>query len=249
MRWAVLVLIAGCAQASSREQQDAPPPPPIDAAIDAAVDATVCATQPCDIQTQCGCSATQACDIDTSDLMGNACRDFLASGVEGQTCGGPAACAQKYVCLGSGSNRSCERYCASDTDCLGPRGQCVIQITGNGQPFPGAVTCSSNCDPSTTSNPLCPATWTCDLFTATFNATAHQIADCRKAGAATQGQTCNDTGTACVAGLSCITLSGGTRQCAKICKPPSNTGCPGGTTCQSFAPAFSVGGTEYGACL
>jgi len=248
MRWAVLVLIAGCAQASPREQQDAPPVQ-IDAASDATVDAAaVCAMQPCDIQTQCGCSANQACDIDTSDLMGNACRNKLDTGIEGQTCGGPAACAKKYVCIGSGSNRSCERYCASDAECIAPRGQCVIQITGNGQPFPGATTCSSNCDPASTTNALCPSTWTCDLFTATFMGTDHQIADCRKAGAATQGQTCSAS-IACATGLSCVTLSTGGSQCAKICVPPSNTGCPGGTTCTAFSTPFTVGGTSYGACL
>ena len=246
------VALVSCASATppSVQQQDAPPP--IDAAIDAvAIDATVCATQPCDLQTQCGCSATEACDLDFSDLMGTACRPEVDTGTEATSCGGtfgsPQKCAKKYVCLGAGSDRSCKHYCAADTDCAGPRGQCVIQVTANGQPVPDGTVCSSNCDPSVASDPACPPSWTCDLFTATFLGTDHMISDCRAAGAAAQGAACSAT-VACAAGLSCIT-QGTAMKCAKLCKPPSNTGCPGGTTCMSFGTPFTVGGTEYGACL
>lgn len=249
MRWLVLVMLAACAQASSREQPMDAPPSHVDAAPpDTGIDATVCAMSPCDIPSQCGCTDTQACDIDFSDFMGNACRVKADTGVEGHTCGGlNGPCARKYVCLGSGSNRSCERYCAADSDCIGPRGQCVIQITANNQPIPGAVTCTSNCDPAAASNPLCPPSWTCDLFTATFQAVDHQIVDCRPAGAATQNQACSAT-VACAAGLTCVT-QGTAMKCAKVCTPPANTGCPGGTTCTAFGTPFTVGGTQYGACL
>ncbi len=249
---ATLSLIS-CASASPPAAQQDAPPAQVDASvIDAAnIDATACATQPCDVHTQCGCPATQACDLDFSDLMGNACRPQVDTGVEGTSCGGtfgsPQKCAKNYVCLGSGSDRSCERYCKTTADCLAPRGQCVLQITANGAPVPDAVTCTSNCDPASTTNPLCPPTWTCDLFTATYNSTPYKISDCRASGTAGQGATCSAT-IACVAGLSCIT-QGSVMKCAKICKPPSNTGCPGATTCLSFGTPFSVGGTEYGACL
>ncbi len=254
--WAAIATLSliSCASASPpAAEQDAPPQQIDAAAIDSpvSIDANLCATQPCDIQTQCGCPMTQACDLDFSDLMGTACRPQVDTGVEGTSCGGPLGspqkCAKKYVCLGSGSERSCERYCKTNADCLGPRGQCVLQITANGQPIPDAVTCTSNCDPASATNPLCPASWTCDLFTATFMATQYKIADCRPAGGAAQGATCSAT-VSCAAGLSCIT-QGTAMKCAKICKPPSNTGCPTGTTCMSFGTPFSVGGTEYGACL
>ncbi len=248
--WVALLLGFGCASASSPapDQQDGPPAH-IDAGIDAPpqIDANTCAIQPCDLQTQCGCAATQACDLDFSDLMGNACRNKIDTGVEGTACGGPAACAKKYVCLGSATNSSCERYCGSDTDCIAPRGQCVIQITANGQAIPGATTCSSNCDPASATNPLCPNTWTCDLFSATFMGTARQIVDCRKAGAAIQGQACSAT-VLCATGLTCIT-QGTAMKCAKICIPPASTGCPAATTCQAFGTPFTVGGTTYGVCL
>ncbi|MBL9016370.1 MAG: hypothetical protein JNL83_19430 [Myxococcales bacterium] len=247
--------LVACAKAEppAAREVDAPPPQ-IDApAIDSPmIDAQVCATSPCDIQTQCGCDQTMACDVDFSDLMGTACRPKTDTGVEGTNCGGtfgsPQKCAKGYICIGSGNDRSCNRYCATNADCLSPRGQCVIQITANGMAIPGATTCSSNCDPATTTNPLCPTGWSCDLFTATFMGTQHKISDCRAAGTAAQGATCSAT-VPCAAGLTCVTLSTGGTRCAKICKPPSNTGCPTGTTCGGFSTPFTIAGTEYGACL
>jgi hypothetical protein len=245
--------LISCARAEPPAQQQVDAPViAIDAAIDAReVDAQVCSTQPCDIQSQCGCDSTMACDLDFSDLMGTACRPKTDTGVEGTSCGGalgsPQKCAKKYICIGGGSDRSCERYCATTADCLGPRGQCVIQITANGMAVPGGTTCSSNCDPSAATNPLCPANWSCDLFTATFMGTAHPIVDCRVAGAAAQNAACSAS-VPCAAGLTCVT-QGTAMKCAKICKPPSSVGCPGATTCLSFGTPFTVGGTEYGACL
>ena len=257
MRTTKLAMFAGalvaCAKAEPPGAAVDAPQHQIDApAIDSSmIDAEVCATSPCDIQTQCGCDATMACDIDFSDLMGTACRPKTDTGVEGTNCGGvlgsPQKCAKKYVCIGGGGNVSCERYCATTADCISPRGQCVIQITANGMAVPGATTCSSNCDPSSATNALCPASWTCDLFTSTFNGTQYKISDCRVAGTAAQGATCSAT-VACAAGLTCVT-QGAAMKCAKICKPPSSTGCPGATTCQSFGTAFTIAGTEYGACL
>jgi hypothetical protein len=252
--WVSIAALVGCANAGPPAQEVDAPQIQIDAPdIDSPmIDAEVCATSPCDIQTQCGCDMTMACDLDFTDLMGTACRPKVDTGVEGTSCGGtfgsPNKCASKYVCIGSGSSRSCERYCATNADCISPRGQCVIQITANGMPIPDATTCSSNCDPGAASNPLCPSGWSCDLFTATFNGTPFKISDCRVAGTAGQGGTCSAT-VPCAAGLTCVSLSTGGNQCAKICKPPSNTGCPGGTTCGSFSTPFMIAGTEYGACL
>lgn len=254
--WLSLVLgvasVSACASASSSAEPQDSPPAQADAPIDTPVpDGTTCTTQPCDIQPQCGCSATQACDIDFSDFMGTACRNKADTGVEGTACTGSAPqvkCAASYVCLGTGQERQCGRYCTSDTDCLSPRGQCVFELNSGGAPIaPGATACSSNCDPAAATNPLCPANWTCDLFTATFMGNSKQIADCRIAGTAGQGATCSST-VRCAAGFTCVT-QGAMMKCAKLCKPPANTGCPGSTTCLGFTTAFTVGGTEYGACL
>lgn len=222
---------------------DAPVP------IDAAIDANTCATQPCDIPTQCGCTGGQACDINFQTLMGTACRAVTTPGMDTSTCASGTDCAASYVCVGDGTNDACEQYCTSDAQCGTPRGRCVVQLTdGNNNPIPGAVVCSSNCDPSLVSNPTtCPSGWSCDLFTATYMGAMDDIVDCRKAGTATQNAACSAT-VACAAGYSCVN-NGSSNVCARICKPPSNTGCTGGTTCLSFQTPFVVGGTEYGVCL
>ena len=126
----------------------------------------------------------------------------------------------------------------------------MIQIVDDqtpAQPIPGAVVCSSNCDPAAATNPTCPSTWTCDLFSATFNAVDHDIADCRAAGTATQGQACSAS-VACAANLTCVN-NGTSTVCGKICKRPAGTECVGGTTCFGYTTPLTIGGQEYGVCL
>ena len=244
---ATVVLIAGCARAVPISADG--PPAEVDAAIDAPeIDATTCPTAPCDLHEQCGCTAVQTCDLNFTTLMGNACRGITAMGREADTCNNVAACDRGYVCVGSGGNSTCQRYCQTDVDCDGPRGQCAIQLVGpNSTPLAGAVTCSSNCDPVAATNAACPASWTCDLFSVTYQGAAKPIADCRPAGAAGQGATCSAT-VACAAGFTCVN-TGGASVCAKICPRPANTGCPGGTTCGSFTTPLVIAAQEYGACL
>src|SRR6185503_12692406 len=112
---------------------------------------------------------------------------------------------------------------------------------GSGAPISGAVMCSSNCDPASTTNPLCPSGWTCDLFTATYMATSHNIADCRIDGSVGAGASCASA--SCQAGLTCVTYSSTSKLCRKLCNKTANTGCTTGT-CTSFTTAFTVGGTE-----
>jgi hypothetical protein len=220
----------------------------IDSAV-VAPDANNCPVQPCTIFPQCGCPTTQkpACDLAAGSASGNACRFApTTGGVEGTSCISSQGCAASYTCVGDGTNFQCEKYCASNTDCGSPRGQCVTQLVDSGgTAIPGAVMCTSNCDPSTATNSLCPSNWTCDLFTATFMATSHNIVDCRIDGPQAANASCATQ--ACAAGLSCVTISG-SNVCKKLCNKTNNTGCTSGT-CTSFGTAFSVGGTEYGVCL
>lgn len=213
------------------------------------IDGSTCPTAPCDLVEQCGCAMNQACDVDFSDLDGTACRGVATAGDENDTCTAINQCAAGNVCVGDGTNNSCEHYCADNSDCAGPRGQCVIQLNDGTDPIPGAVTCSSNCNPATATNPLCPTGWTCDVFTATFGGTDHDIADCRVAGTRQIDQTCSAT-MACAAGLSCVN-TGVQSVCLKICTRPSGTECSvdPGSTCTGFNPALVVGGTEYGVCF
>ena len=224
---------------------------PIDSSpIDAMpIDGSTCPTTPCDLVAQCGCGTNQACDIDFTDLMGTACRGVATAGDQNDTCTAINQCGAGYVCVGDGTNNTCEQYCDADADCGSPRGQCVIQLVDNAQaPIPGAVTCSSNCDPASATNAVCPTGWGCDLYTATFNNVAHDIVDCRAPGARTQGQTCDSTTNICAAGLTCVN-DGTANVCGQICRRPAGTECTNGTTCYGFGTAFVVGGQEYGVCL
>ena len=233
----------------------------IDAMVDAsppdsAPDANGCTTQPCTLWPQCGCPTGQSCDINPSTLSGNVCRAVNSPGRVTNTCGSFSECDVGYVCIGDGTNDNCHQYCVSNSDCPGPRGQCVIQLTDNStppKPIPGAVTCSSNCDPSTASaSTYCPSGWKCGLFTATYNSTNYDITDCEIAGTGTQGTSCTVAGagddTKCAQNYTCATLNGTSFNCGKVVKYLTGS-CPGGTTLYAFNPALTIGGTEYGVCL
>jgi len=254
MRLALLAfaVLCACAKGSATQADSSPgggkgDGTGSDAAIDSkSIDASNgCAVQPCSIEPQCGCTdpGHPACDLGSGSA--NECRYATTTGVEGHTCVAPTECAAQYTCVGGGGNYSCEKYCTSNTDCIGPRGQCVIQLTDGTNPIPGAVVCSSNCDPSTATNSLCPTNWTCDLFTATYMNVDHAIADCRLAGSASNNVACSST-VACAAGYSCVNT--GSNVCKKLCNKTANTGCSTGA-CTSFTTPVTIGGTEYGVCL
>jgi len=208
--------------------------------------------QPCDILPQCGCAADQACDIDTSDLMGTACRTVSASPKsEGQACSNAAQCDVGTVCLGG----FCRKYCSTNADCGQPRGQCVIDIQDSqGNILPGIPTaCSSNCDPSNVAAGGCDAGAKCGLFSATHMGVPSDIVACTTAGAGTQGTTCTGGGQGddklCAADFSCTTIDSGTSfQCRKVCVVGISGTCPLNQTCLQFNPTLTIGGTEYGVC-
>ena len=230
-------------------------------AIDAAmtIDAGTCPTQPCDLHAQCGCTAPLVCDLDFTDLVGTSCRAVNQPGTETSTCssGSPATaqssyCAGGFVCVGSGANAVCEKYCDMDADCGQPRGQCVIQLTANNAPIAGATVCSGNCNPVNSSAGGCPAGFKCGFFTVTSALTGNQprdIVDCALPGTGTQGTACtSDAG--CAANFMCVNT--GTTACRRICnRTTGGNECAAvpGTTCGGFNPALVVGGAEYGACI
>jgi hypothetical protein len=206
-------------------------------------DGNGCATQPCDILTQCGCASLESCDLNDTDT-GTACRG-TSGGKEGASCGAAAACAARYTCGFIGDRGNCMQYCATDGDCIAPRGQCATQLVNSAnQPIPGPLLCTSNCDPTATSDPLCPADWACVLSTEG----SRKVVDCVPAGTGTQGQVCSDTAP-CAPGYTCAVPASGPSLCRRTCAPPANTGCPAPTTCAAFTPPFVVGGTQYGVCL
>jgi hypothetical protein len=250
----VLALCAACARGTANGSADATGGNDAqnDGATvrDAPADANGCATQPCDIPTQCGCASDQACDLDPMMSSATKCRAVTMQGKQTNVCPADTDCAKGFVCVGDGTNDACEKYCQSNADCAPPRGQCVTQLVdSSSNPIPGAVVCSSNCDPSAVNNAAtCPTGWSCDLFSATFMGTAHDISDCRKAGVAMQGASCSAT-LACAAGYSCVDPGTGATVCGRICKPPSNNGCAIATTCTAFAQPLTIAGVQYGVCL
>jgi hypothetical protein len=241
-RLVMIALVLGCS--SSRPGSGGP-----DSSVDSSTidtlgsmpDGNGCATQPCDVLTQCGCASLESCDFSDADTE---CRG-TSGGKEGTSCGAATACASRYTCAFFGNRGNCMRYCASDADCIAPRGACAIQLVDSAdKPIPGALLCTSNCDPTSVSDPLCPAGWGCTLT----NASGRTVVDCLLAGAGTQGQACTDTAS-CAPGYTCAGPTAGPLFCRRTCAPPANTGCPAPTTCAAFTPPFVVGGTQYGICL
>jgi len=229
-------------------------------AIDApAIDASTCPTAPCDLHQQCGCTAPLVCDIDFTDLVGTSCRAVNQAGTEGSTCfsGNPATaqssyCAGGHVCVGSGNQATCEKYCDASSDCGQPRGQCVIQLTNGSAPIAGATVCSSNCNPVNSAAGGCPSGWKCAFFTVNNALTGNQdrdIVDCTVAGAGTQGAACT-TDASCAADFLCSTVGTATA-CRRVCNlTTGGNECAAipGTTCGGFNPALVVGGATYGIC-
>lgn len=224
------------------------------------MDANNCATQPCDIPTQCGCGSG-ACDIDGSDLMGTACRMVTTPGHETSACVGPADCDRGYVCLGGATDASCHKYCGSNGDCMGPRGQCLIDITTSSGAIPGIPpACSSSCDPANNAAGGCPSTLKCSIFTVTHAGSDHDISDCAGMGTGSQGATGSGTNckvgsngddTLCAANHLCTTVDANNTyfNCRRICTlNPAGGQCTGGRTCLGFSTALIIGGTTYGVC-
>lgn len=241
-RLAIIALVVGCA--SSRNGTGG-----VDASVDSGTsdalgsmpDGNGCATQPCDVLTQCGCASLESCDLNEGGT-GTVCRG-TSGGKEGASCDVAEACAGSYTCAFVGDKGSCERYCAKDADCIAPRGQCATPLVdNNNQPIPGVLLCTSNCDPTASGDSLCAAGWGCDLV----NYGNRQAVDCFPAGTGTQGQACSATAP-CAPGYTCNGPSG-SLTCRRICAPPANTGCPAPTTCAAYTPPFVVGGTQYGEC-
>lgn len=243
-RLVIIALVLGCS--TSR-----PGVGGVDGSVDSATSSTLdarpdgngCATQPCDILSQCGCASFESCDLNDTDTA-TACRG-TSGGKEGASCAVATACAGLYTCAFFENSGNCERYCAKDADCIAPRGLCATQLLNSAnQPIPGALLCTSNCDPTATSDPLCPAGWACSLT----NEGPRDVVDCLPAGTGTQGQVCSDT-VLCAPGYTCTVPASGPSLCRRTCAPPANTGCPASTTCAAFTPPFVVGGMQYGICL
>jgi len=238
---------AAMADASTTSPDAAP------ASLDAAV--PVCPTDPCDLVEQCGCAAGEACDLAADPLAGNDCRTVAAAGVETDSCDAPTDCAAGYTCVGDGAgSAACKRFCNAGSSCSQPRGQCVIQLVSSGTEIPGALTCSSGCDPTRASAGDCPADHGCFLYTVNPDGVANSgdelsLVDCAPAGDGLQGAGCTAYED-CAPDHLCTGVGLGLSQCLRLCSDVGSA-CPAeaGTSCTGFTMPHEVGGTEYGVCF
>ena len=230
----------------------------IDASIapDGMADANNCAKQPCSLTPQCGCAAGMACDLDGNDLANGAttCR-MSGAGQETTTCTAVEDCDAGYGCIGG----RCRRWCATDTDCPGAGGQCLVGVVfgANQTPVPGAITCTTDCDPTSSAPTACPATWGCHIYQNSTTMTYLTDCDAAPATGGGKGALCDTNGNGdCAPGLDCIALTQGgttTNECLQSCVCPGGN-CAAGTctlggSCNGFSPAVVIGGTTYGTCF
>lgn len=215
-----------------------------------------CPTAPCDLVQQCGCQPGWACDLDGTMVAtgGTECRGVNAQGMEASTCSAVEDCAAGYICIGA-NPAQCRRYCATDADCTGGGSLCLISITSGGNPVPGAVTCTKDCDAVATANPTgCPTGMACHLFVddpdnslPTASGDERFLTDCLTAGAGTDNASCAANGmTDCAPGHDCVNL-GGNNVCKQTCAYPGGACAVG--ACQRYAaPRPIINGQEYGVC-
>jgi len=229
-----------------------------DAAVtpDGMPDANNCATQPCSLVPQCGCGHDMACQLDptsTSSMLVTTC-SAAGAGNETATCTDDTACAPGFACF---SGR-CLRWCSSDTDCPGAGGLCIIHIIdGSQQNIPGAITCTTDCDPTAAAPGTCPSTWACHIYQDPTSMAYVTDCDPSPASGGAKGALCDTNGNRdCAPGLDCIALTQGsttTNECLQTCVCPGGN-CAAGTctmggSCNGFSTPVTIGGTTYGVCF
>ncbi len=215
---------------------DAGPPPP---GFDAGGGGS-CSESPCRlVSPQCGCAAGQGCYLSgTSRVCGTPGPES-----EGQACSGATACQPGLLCIGSGTQSFCSRFCNSDADCTGGAGSlCLLELDdGTGAPLAGVTLCTAHCNPASP-GVGCPASMGCAIFEESMGA-GRIFTGCRPAGTALEGQPCVDPDD-CAPGLFC-----GDGTCYRWCRQPLGSECTGFTFCESFTTPAIVGGVEFGYCF
>lgn len=228
---------------------DAGGPPPIpDAGRDAGRDAggPACSESPCRlVSPQCGCGAGLGCDIEDS-TVGRICTPTGPT-PEGASCD-LFLCQAGLDCVrGSATLNWCERYCATDADCIGGPGSLCLETLAD--PTGAALTtaCTMSCNPVTSAG--CISGAGCQILFETAGA-MRALTHCIAAGSGGQGAVCTDS-SGCQAGYGCLDSSaGGTgTTCHRWCRPGGTSTCPGTTTCTGFVTPVTIGGTTYGVCV
>lgn len=190
---------------------------------------------------QCGCAAGEGCTLDNTGAR--VCQ--TAGGVApGGNCSSDD-CAPGGICLGTTpTTPTCGKFCATDAQCAAPGGLCVVGLNdGSGNPIPGVMLCSENCNPTTNSG--CVAGTGC-TFGQEEAGQMRFFTLCRGIGSGTQGAACT-VNADCAATYGCINT--GTKQCMKYCTVGST--CAGGAACSPISingVDIDIGGVQYGIC-
>lgn len=204
-----------------------------------------CAESPCRLTSpQCGCATGQGC------YLNGTARQCGAAGTatEGTSCSGPTSCQPGLICLNvsvtSAAVNQCNRFCDSDSDCVGAGSLCAYTLSdGAGGSIPGVRVCSRSCDPITSAG--CVSNAVCHVYREMPSA-GRFFTDCAgPAGFGFDHDFCIDN-TDCERGFFCAESFG---ECLAYCNPARGSAdCVFGDTCYRFATPLIVGGTEYGYC-
>jgi hypothetical protein len=200
----------------------------------------MCDEQPCKlVAPQCGCASGEAC------TWAAGTRSCVPEGTDepGDVCSGNS-CKAGSLCLNVGTLATCLEFCASNADCDGFGGICIMQIQGYEEPTDPTF-CSANCDPP--SGTGCPMPGKCTLA---LSETMVFYTVCSSAGMGTQGAPCAGTSiTECSSGFGCFNNPNTSmKECLQYCNTASPS-CPTATQCVGLNPAAIIGSIEYGACL
>jgi hypothetical protein len=158
----------------------------------------------------------------------------------GAICSGNT-CKAGSLCLTVGTLSTCREFCATDMDCAGFGGVCIMTIEGYDGPDDPKF-CSDNCDPPGGAG--CPPTGMCSLGFVDTSMTFFTV--CSSAGTATQGEVCTGMLGDCAPGYGCFNAP--TPTCLRYCNMASPN-CPTATACNPLNPPAIIGSVEYGVCL
>jgi FG-GAP-like repeat len=195
----------------------------------------------CSLAGQTCCGEGETCDLNAGVVE---CRSVIGGGTETSECTLNDDCAPGYSCINVLflGRSECMKWCDSDADCVGPGGVCDMSISFDGAVVPGAVTCTPNCDPISSSG--CPGGWGCHVYQRA-DASGNETL-CAPAGGGTQGASCGSEAE-CAPGFTCVPSLG---QCLLNCPiVEGQESCPNGLVCSFYDNHPTIAGVEWGQCL
>lgn len=193
---------------------------------------------PCTVGKAGACGAGKKCTVvDAMPTCGKAGPKAIW-----QLCATDADCADTLWC--DTAFNVCKPFCKDAGDCkFDAQGDCIQAMGADGKPVPGAMHCTSNCEPKTVKP--CGDNTNC-VLRKTATSTSF---DCAKSGLVSSGKTCKASAD-CGPGSLCIDPGNAKLVCSRWCSDPGNffsSDC-GFNPCYGFDPKITYNGKEYGSC-